>query len=79
MGDDVTMKRKSYEHLIRTRDRALNQAAWEQESAEHARQWAYDQCAEQRRLAARINAVCYAAAALGVPIDAINRALEGEK
>lgn len=75
-SDEVVLKRKSYEHLLRTRDRALNQLAWEKEAAEHARQWAHSQFVEQRRLADRLNEVCTAAAALGVPITAINEALK---
>lgn len=72
----VVLARKSYDHLIRTRDRALREAEREREGAEHARRWALDQCEEQRRLTDRLNRVCYAAAALGVPIQVIDEALE---
>lgn len=74
-GDDVTMRRKSYDHLIRTRDRALMNVEWEKRSAEHAMEWAHQQFVEQRRLSARLNAVCVAAAAAGVSIHDINAAL----
>lgn len=76
MSEQVTLARKSYEHLIRTRDRALRQAEWERECAEHARAWAGQAFDEQRRLSDRLNAVCFAAASLGVPIQTINEALE---
>lgn len=76
MSDEITLKRKSYEHILRTRDRALNELAWEKESAEHARQWAYAQIEETKRMTDRLNAVVAAAAALGVPISAINEALK---
>lgn len=72
---EVVLARKSYEHLLRTRDRALRAAEWERMAAEDARQWAYEALNEQKRLVARLNRVCYAAAALGVPIQAINEAL----
>jgi hypothetical protein len=48
----------------------------DREQAEHARAWARDQISEQRRLTDRLNAVCTAAAALGVPITDINAALD---
>lgn len=38
--------------------------------------WAQREGQEQRRLSDRLNRVCYAAAALGVSIQAINEALE---
>lgn len=45
------------------------------EDVDHARRWGGEQCDVQRRLSDRLNAVCFAAAGLGVPIDAINAAL----
>lgn len=77
-ASQVVLARKSYDHLIRTRDRALREAEWEREAAEHARCWALDQCDEQRRLSDRLNRVCFAAASLGVSIQAINAALDDE-
>lgn len=76
-NNTVTLRRKSYDHLLRTRDRALQDADAEREAAEHARHWAYEQCEEQRRLADRLNRVVAAAASLGVSIQAINAALDG--
>jgi hypothetical protein len=42
------MARKSYDHLLRTRDRALNDAKWQREQVEHAHRWAQEAFAEQR-------------------------------
>ena len=72
----VVLARKSYDHLIRTRDRALRQAEWERECAEHVRAWAGQAFDEQRRLSDRLTAVVAAAASLGVSLDAINRVLD---
>lgn len=72
----VTLARKSYDHLLRTRDRALRQAEWERESAEHARAWAGRAFDEQHRLQDRLTAVVATAASLGVSIQAINAALD---
>lgn len=74
--EPVTLTRKSYDHLVRTRDRALRQAEFAAEQVEHAHRWAEAAHAEQRRLSARLTEVCAAAAALGVSISAINKALE---
>jgi len=46
------------------------------ERRESTERWARRECDEQRRLSDRLNAVCYAATALGVPIRAINQALD---
>lgn len=75
--DTVTLARKSYEHLLRTRDRALREAEWAREEASRTNTWALDQCAEQRRLQDRLTRVVAAAASLGVSIDQINAALDG--
>lgn len=75
MLDRVTLARKSYDHLLRTRDRALQLAEFERQNAEHARKWGQEQGIEIQRLYRRLNDVCMAAAALGVPIEAINAAL----
>lgn len=74
-AEKVVLARKSYEHLIRTRDRALRAVEWETERRKGTEDWARRECAEQRRLTDRLNEVCYAAAALGVPIQTINDAL----
>lgn len=79
MSDDVTMRRKSYEHLIRTRDRALRQAEWAAKDIEHAHKWAHEAFTEQRRLSDRLDRVVAAAASLGVSIQAINDALNGDR
>lgn len=71
----VVLARRSYDHLIRTRDRALREAEWERDATEHARRWARQVFDEQRRLQDRLTAVVAAAASLGVPIGAINDAL----
>jgi len=76
VAEQITMARKSYEHLIRTRDRALRLAESEREQAESARRWARDCLDEERRLRDRLNQVCLAAAALGVSIQDINEALK---
>jgi hypothetical protein len=78
-GAQVTLARKSYEHLIRTRDRALSDAKWQREQVEHAHRWANEAFTEQRRLADRLDRVVAAAASLGVPLDAINAALDGRQ
>jgi hypothetical protein len=72
----ITMARKSYDHLLRTRDRALNDAKWQREQVEHAHRWAQEAFAEQRRLADRLDRVVAAAASLGVSIQDINAALD---
>jgi hypothetical protein len=77
-GATVTIARKSYDHLLRTRDRALNDAKWQREMVEHAHRWANEAHTETRRLADRLDRVIAAAASLGVPLDAINAALDGE-
>src|SRR5690349_7167039 len=75
-GEDyVVLRSKSYEHTLRELDRARNRLAFEQESAEHARRWAKQAFAEERRLADRLDRVIAAAASLGVSIQAINEAL----
>jgi phage baseplate assembly protein gpV len=71
----VVLARKSYDHLLRTRDRALREAEWERERTQDHRRWAERSLDEQRRLVDRLNSVCTAAAALGVSIQAINAAL----
>lgn len=72
----VVLKRKSHEHTLRELDRA--RWALESEKALNAstERWAFQQCAEQRRLSDRLNAVVSAAAGLGVSIQAINEALD---
>jgi hypothetical protein len=75
-GAKVTIARKSYDHLLRTRDRALSDAKWQREQVEHAHRWANEAFTEQRRLADRLNRVIAAAASLGVSIQDINAALE---
>lgn len=71
----VVLARKSYDYLVRTRDRALREAEWERERTLDNRRWAERSLDEQRRLMDRLNAVCTAAASLGVSIQAINAAL----
>lgn len=71
----VVLKRKSHEHTLRELDRARNAIEWEKRDAEGARQWAREILDEERRLNDRLNAVCMAAAALGVSITDINKAL----
>lgn len=75
-GDEVTLTRKSYDHLLRTRDRALRAAEWEREHREGVERWARRECDEQRRLSDRLTRVVAAAAAQGVSIQAINAALD---
>lgn len=75
MSDTVTLARKSYDHLLRTRDRALHQAEFERQNAEHARKWGQEQGIEIQRLYRRLNDVCMAAASMGVTIEQINAAL----
>lgn len=74
-GEKVVLARKSHEHLIRTRDRALREVEYAREEVESTRLWAHQAFAEQRRLQDRLTAVVAAAASLGVSIDAINKAL----
>lgn len=74
--DPVTLGRKSYDHILRTRDRALHEAEWAREDAERARHWASTERDEARRLEDRLCRVIAAAASMGVTIDAINAALE---
>lgn len=73
--EKVVLARKSYEHLIRTRDRALQEAMWAQDQIRSTERWARDAFDEQRRLSERLTAVVAAAASLGVSIEAINDAL----
>lgn len=53
-------------------------AKWETERRESAEDWARRECDEQRRLADRLNRVAAAAASLGVSIQQINAALDGD-
>lgn len=76
MSVSINLKQKSYEHLIRTRDRALREVEFEKREAEHAREWANEAFVEQRRLQNRLVRVVAAAASLGVSIQDINKALE---
>ncbi len=71
----VVLRRKSHEHTLRELDRARNLLDWEKQASESVRVWAHRALDEQERLSARLNAVCYAATSLGVPIEAINAAL----
>ena len=76
MSESITIKRKSYEHLIRTRDRALRSLEAQIEDNEHTTHWAHEAFVEQRRLQDRLVRVVAAAASLGVSIQDINKALE---
>lgn len=73
--EKVVLARKSYEHLLRTRDRALREVEWRTEQVEETRLWVHQAFDGQRRLQDRLTAVVAAAASLGVPIAAINEAL----
>lgn len=75
VADTVTLARKSHEHLLRTRDRALREADWAREQIASTERCAHEAFDEQRRLQDRLTAVVAAAASLGVPVAAINAAL----
>lgn len=70
------MRQRSYDTL-RERVRVAEQMqAWETERRQDTDAWARRECDEQRRLARRLNEVCFAAAAQGVSIQQINAALK---
>lgn len=70
------VRQATYDRLLERVHLAEHRCAWEVERSESAQAWARQECDEQRRLAARLNEVCFAAAALGVSIQDINTALD---
>ena len=72
----TTLRQASYDRLLeRVRiAEALRDA--EVDRREGTTLWAHEALVEQRRLSNRLNEVCFAAAALGVPIDKIQEALD---
>ncbi len=72
----AVIRQRSYDAL---RERVRVAEALQQAEAEHRQgteRWAHRECDERRRMTDRLNAVCTAAAALGVPITDINAALD---
>lgn len=65
----------TYAALIERVRHAEAMQRWETERRESNEAWARDCHKDERRLADRLNEVCYAAAALGVSIQDINTAL----
>lgn len=69
------VRERTYTALLERVRHAEAMEHMEIERRKSTESWARDCCREERRLADRLNAVCYAAAALGVDIGAINTAL----
>lgn len=72
----AVVRQRTYDALGERVSLAEHRQRWAEEWRESSDRWARRECDEQRRLADRLNEVCYAAAALGVPITDINAALE---
>ena len=71
------MRKRSYQAL-RERLRVAEVAVeMEVERRQGVEQWAHRCLDDDQRLMDRLNRVCYAATSLGVPIQAINAALDG--
>lgn len=68
-------RQRTYDGLLERVSLAEHRQAYEIERREGTERWVQSVCAEERRLYDRLNEVCYAAAALGVDIQAINDAL----
>lgn len=71
----AVMRQSTHDRLHARVELAKHEVEWQTEWREHSDAWARRECDEQRRLQDRLNAVCFAAAALGVSIQAINAAL----
>lgn len=69
------LRKRSHDALIERARRAETLLGCEKENAASLREWAHKEAAEVRRLQDRLTAVVAAAAAQGVTIDAINKAL----
>lgn len=74
-ADEVVLKRRSHQRLLRDLDRLRNENVWLKKDVESAHEWGIRQGEETRRLSDRLNAVVAAAAACGVSITDINDAL----
>lgn len=72
----TVLRTRSYDALLERKRIAEAVAQMEIERRESAERWAHRCLDEERRLSARLNDVCTGAAALGVPITAINAALD---
>jgi hypothetical protein len=72
----AVVRQRTYDALRERLRVADCMTAMEIERREGVEHWARRECDEQRRLSARLNAVCTAAAALGVSITDINAALD---
>lgn len=73
----AVVRQRTYDHLVERVRLAECYRDMEIERRESVEHWAHRECDEQRRLSARLNEVCFAAAALGVSIADINAALDG--
>lgn len=71
----AVVRQRTYDRLRERVALAERLAEWETERRDHTAKWAHEAFVEQRRLSDRLNEVCFAAAALGVSIGAINKAL----
>lgn len=65
----VTLREKSYKQAQERQRVAEARARWEVEAAEHARAWAREAFAEQRRLADRLTFVYGVAMAHGATVE----------
>lgn len=74
----AVVRQATYDRLQERVRLAEHRQAYEIERRESSDAWARRECDEQRRLADRLNRVVAAAAALGVSIQDINAALDGE-
>ena len=69
----VVLREKSYRQAQERQRAADARAKWEAEAAEHARQWAAEAFAEQRRLADRLTHVYGVARAHGATIEELQQ------
>lgn len=72
----AVVRQQTYARLQERVRLAECMAEWETDRRKSTEKWAHVALDEQGRLAGRLNEVCFAATALGVPIGAINEALD---
>lgn len=71
-GEVVMLTKPAHQRLKRDKDRAEQRVKFEEEAAEHARQWARDCLAEERRLSERCTYLYGLAASLGATPEQLN-------
>lgn len=76
LAGHAVVRQRTYDDLLDRVRIAKCVAGMEIERRESAERWAHRCLDEERRLSRRLDEVCTAAASLGVPIQAINNALD---